>query len=779
MQLEQKPIIPSNLGMNIAAGQDGVILGVESGATFRNLRLNLKMDPTNGAILTTLGGQETFSEMLQRRNDRNVNERIWTPGTASGFQSLAGNGLEISNAGISLAITTTIDNKKYAILARRESNDGSNHLMLISGYVDAAKIRSAVPGQPLSTAATVFGNIGAEGAEEINHLAMPGYFAATRLRGEYIRQIANELCLVSGDQIASGSGMIFYRNTYEELTYRPDLWCTLVTCPLPKFIHNVFTPPSVTIDNISFPGVGFQVHTHTNSGQMIVGMEYRFDLNDDRDTISLQHAEDRPVLGNDIRAQTLRQAIKDPLETRLDQGGLILCLLDEHGQLTPNFSLFKEGTLKRAQHLGSLEGITFSDAFVPSVTVGGSGPSTPQGLTGFVDRGAIPALDYFRYLKGYHFSGSASATRSFGGWSPERLVLPTPEPATDRSLDTRVAALRSALQPYAASAPSPESFYSLPKLATSRERGDTEVGILTAINDHLRSRSAKTPKPLDLLSDDTEHVKIYAGVDYHSRGPVIVNSAHLERIFPGFTAPSLEELAARRAVGQEYYGTMPGTESAYAGAVVKALQPRTVFIIGEHRGALTHYLAQCAPSDCIFITMDLPQSMQSAGETRVIDSINKSYLTYQESELGSVWREANDMLKERIFGFLGDSTHAHTSTLTDLLAGKFDIVIVDGNHEEDAVIEDLLTASKLLSPSGLVIIDDFNKLPRLKDVEYGVHITRSWLAEFPHLYQVSWGHGELAVDSNLAFLLKGEDPSMEQRRERLQTRFNQRKSRRT
>lgn len=66
---------------------------------------------------------------------------------------LRGTGLELSNVGISLAPTTVIDGQAYPVLARRRLANGGNRIMLVSGYVDAAKFsRPSDDSAPLGAA---------------------------------------------------------------------------------------------------------------------------------------------------------------------------------------------------------------------------------------------------------------------------------------------------------------------------------------------------------------------------------------------------------------------------------------------------------------------------------------------------------------------------------------------------------------------------------------------------------------------------------------------------
>jgi hypothetical protein len=116
-----------------------------------------------------------------------------------------------------------------------------------------------------------------------------------------------------------------------------------------------------------------------------------------REFLSLIHAEDGP-LSDPVLAAALKsvQAPPDALATRLDKYGLLLCPLDEHGQLTAGFYNFIEGSLRPAQLPSDLEGVFLSDAFVFASPNGDLGFTPLPGMKGFVDRADIPARKFFR-----------------------------------------------------------------------------------------------------------------------------------------------------------------------------------------------------------------------------------------------------------------------------------------------------------------------------------------------------------------------------------------------
>jgi predicted O-methyltransferase YrrM len=301
---------------------------------------------------------------------------------------------------------------------------------------------------------------------------------------------------------------------------------------------------------------------------------------------------------------------------------------------------------------------------------------------------------------------------------------------------------------------SPKGFCSLPEIKGHPDQGETMEAIRETVRSIVAIRDWNRPTRLDVQAPDTAHSKIYAGVDYRDHGPVLVNPAHLKAMFPYFEKPSQEEIAARVAVGKELYGTMPGVESAYTGALIKAMRPRSILVIGEHRGALTDYVARCAPEDCVVVTIDLPNWMHALRGTAQLDAINQIYIqNCTPEQIGSIWRDANAPHSTRIIGFAGDSTHRHSDPLFTALRGLVDVVIVDGNHGYEPTVEDLTSASTVVSEGGVVFVDDFWKPVRLFEVtEAALHIRRTD-RQLRDLYHLSWGVGEDAIQSNLAFFI--------------------------
>lgn len=377
--------LPRNSSIN-ALQTDGVILETTLGRYFRNSISTVKFIPGFGVSVSSKGEYEDFMSMVKKRGETDSNLSFWKSGKDLG--AIATNELELSNVGISIAVNTQIDGKNYAILARRRMREGNQRLMLISGYIDASKFfKNTGEVADVSGGAHVILNALKEGSEEALLGRQPGWFRQAEFKGDLIRNVANELAVVSGNHIERTEEAYRLKGDYADLDYSYNWW-KMTTKTVPAYISNIFTPPTIEVDGTTFNGAGFQVHMHTNSGQIILGLEHEMNLDTDRELLSLLHAEDGPLGTSDALKAGLKADSLPPdlLATRLDKYGLILCELDADGELTPNFFNFIEGSLVKADHLGDLGNIYLSDAFVPSAS---------KILNGFVDTENIRATEYF------------------------------------------------------------------------------------------------------------------------------------------------------------------------------------------------------------------------------------------------------------------------------------------------------------------------------------------------------------------------------------------------
>jgi predicted O-methyltransferase YrrM len=132
---------------------------------------------------------------------------------------------------------------------------------------------------------------------------------------------------------------------------------------------------------------------------------------------------------------------------------------------------------------------------------------------------------------------------------------------------------------------------------------------------------------------------------------------------------------------------MPLTETLTIGAISQWLQPKRVFEIGTYRGTTALALAMNSPDDATIFTLDLPPRTQGDGQT--------------DDEVGSAYRGV--AAGRKITQLYGDST------TFDFRAYErsVDLILIDGNHDERFVSIDTANALKMLTPSGVIVWDDY------------------------------------------------------------------------
>jgi len=201
--------------------------------------------------------------------------------------------------------------------------------------------------------------------------------------------------------------------------------------------------------------------------------------------------------------------------------------------------------------------------------------------------------------------------------------------------------------------------------------------------------------------------------DYY--GTFNVSHAHIAQIVPGYQTPSVGLLEERKQIQQAVYGSMPASESSVAIEIVRAMQPRTIFEIGTHRGYLMKALMEASPNDTFGISIDLP-SDQWDDAVHIHDKTQYSYTKNCPPEAIGEAVLATPEVKDRVALLRGDSAKFHF----EVLRGTMDIVVVDGNHNYDAARADLQMALALVSKGGVILIDDVNKPFRLEGVTLAV-----------------------------------------------------------
>jgi predicted O-methyltransferase YrrM len=133
-------------------------------------------------------------------------------------------------------------------------------------------------------------------------------------------------------------------------------------------------------------------------------------------------------------------------------------------------------------------------------------------------------------------------------------------------------------------------------------------------------------------------------------------------------------------------------------AVTAALNPQSVIEVGTYLGLGTLTLAKNAPHARI-ITIDLPDSGLARPER--LDTNDRSHVERSRGRVGLAFGDTVEA--SRITQVLQDSTSMRFSNLVD----EADLVLIDGGHAYDIVAEDSRNALSVLSPTGVVLWDDY------------------------------------------------------------------------
>lgn len=253
------------------------------------------------------------------------------------LEQLEGDGVFVSNVGVSIAITVKLNGKKYALLSHR---DKTNTYMLLSGYVED-----------------------------------PGGDRKKLLWQNVLRELGEELLLVGRDGRAIGirvadqspqreGSLVWYEtDRYESLTYGPDR-LSLITAHLPTYLKNFHAIRQVQDGADEFQA-GFQYAQQWNSAQLV----FSFECDWNEQIAWAFHAEDQ-----------LDRIQKNQLVTMVNRDALVLVELDAQEMLTSHFFNFHNGELVK-RDLPVDKVTKLSEAFAPSPL---------PGVRGFVNKADTP-----------------------------------------------------------------------------------------------------------------------------------------------------------------------------------------------------------------------------------------------------------------------------------------------------------------------------------------------------------------------------------------------------
>lgn len=133
-------------------------------------------------------------------------------------------------------------------------------------------------------------------------------------------------------------------------------------------------------------------------------------------------------------------------------------------------------------------------------------------------------------------------------------------------------------------------------------------------------------------------------------------------------------------------------------SLVKKQRPQVSFEIGTFDGRTTLHIAANSPPEGRVFTLDLPAS--EVNSTKFGLELNEDNFVKKASSGG---RFANSKFHPKITQLYGDSATFEFAPYF----GQIDFMFVDGSHAYEYVMQDTLTALKLVKPGGIILWHDY------------------------------------------------------------------------
>jgi predicted O-methyltransferase YrrM len=145
-----------------------------------------------------------------------------------------------------------------------------------------------------------------------------------------------------------------------------------------------------------------------------------------------------------------------------------------------------------------------------------------------------------------------------------------------------------------------------------------------------------------------------------------------------------------------------GSQGGYhvLGAIVRALQPRTILEIGTYLGVSACAMALNAPADCRIFTVDLPDAAV-AEAVPGLNAIDQGHIATSRHRVGEAFLQSPvakqiTQIREDTMAFRAEKWMSNV-----------DLVYVDGGHSLAVLTKDTENAFRVLSPTGTIIWDDY------------------------------------------------------------------------
>ena len=169
---------------------------------------------------------------------------------------------------------------------------------------------------------------------------------------------------------------------------------------------------------------------------------------------------------------------------------------------------------------------------------------------------------------------------------------------------------------------------------------------------------------------------------------------------------------------------------AYLALICAAIRPKTVFEFGTYRGRTALNFALNSPEGCRVFTLDIPKDER---QERMARANAADRLIMKNSETGIDYLDRD--VTHKIEQLFGDSRTFDFQPFY----GQIDLVFVDGGHDYEIARSDTRNALKMLSPTGVIVWDEFANYGDYYDVMQAV------LDELPADEVVQMANTQLAV----------------------------------
>ncbi len=194
-------------------------------------------------------------------------------------------------------------------------------------------------------------------------------------------------------------------------------------------------------------------------------------------------------------------------------------------------------------------------------------------------------------------------------------------------------------------------------------------------------------------------------------------------------------------------------EASQISAIIERIKPRTMLEIGTFIGLSTGVLVQTSPPDSILVCIDpnLPVNVlserfhyfESRGSLWFVRNMLEHFEKLQKTVvLEGCFTPMSALYRDRLLAHGGNPESVAVIGESARDFAPYDLVFVDGDHNEESVYADLSLVCHYISEDALIILHDLSG-------DWGIHVfggMRKFLHEHPEF--------SVRIHENLGFLYK-------------------------